>query len=165
MSKVVTHGGRGRALLLSFICPEYKVTVSRRSHGSMDIADKWIKGSTGQLPQHIQSPCGREATNLMLKMPEMGLCMRQHEGKPHGSHHGQEQGVLPAFCVAKPAHVPGLPQDEKGTEKGKEEEKCTRVAKIWVPCSSSHTKVAKTCREGKKAKAKTAAVQRRITIS
>lgn len=46
----------------------------------------------------------------------------------------------------------GLPQDEKGTDKGKGEEKQTRVGQIWVPCSSSHTKEAKT--EGEKAKAK-----------
>lgn len=63
----------------------------------------------------------------------------------------------PAFRTAKPAHVPGLPQDEKGMDKGKEEEKYTQVGKTWLPFSSSHTRVAKTCSKGKKAKAKPAA--------
>lgn len=91
-----------------------------------------------------------------MKMPEMGLFVRQHKGKPHGYPHGQEQGVLSAFHMANPAQVPGLPQDEKGTDKRKDEEKCIQVEKIWVSCSSLHTKVAKTCREGKKAKIKPA---------
>lgn len=173
----MTHGGRGRAPLLSFICPEHKVTANCSSpahniapqppcwgpHGPMATAGKWIKGSTGQLLQHTQSPCGREATNL--KMPEMGLYMRQHEWKPHTSHHGQEQGVLPAFRLANPAQVPRRPQDEKGTDKGKEEEKCTRIGKIRVPYSSSHTKAAKTCREGKKLKQNQQQQQKRIAIS
>lgn len=97
----------------------------------MDIADKsdkMISGLKDPLSNCSSTYREEEATNLMLKMLEMGLCMKQCEKKPHRSYHGQ-----------KPS------QDKKRTDKGKRQEKQSQVEKIWVSCSSSCSEVEKTC--------------------
>lgn len=52
---------------------------------------------------------------------------------------------LSDFHIANPARA--APEYKGSKDK---EEKCSQAGKIWVPCSSSYTKAAKTCREWKK---------------
>lgn len=165
MNKAGKHRGRA-APLLSLICPESKVTAGGRSpacnpappwshslllHPPMDIADKWIRDLLPQLPQLTQPPCGTEATNLMLKMPEMSVWMRQREGKPHGPH----QGVLPVWLpYGQPRQ--GCSRMHRQQTKAKKKKNALKQERFGFPVLRT-AKQQKLAENGKKAKARTAA--------
>lgn len=121
-------------------------------HAPTDTAEEWIKGSASQLPQHSESPCGTEATNLMLKMPEMSIWMRQQEGKPHGPH----QGVLPVWLpYGKPCQ--DCSRIQRQQTKTKKCKNALEQERSGFPVLLHTPKQQKLAENEKKAKARTAA--------